>query len=161
MARFHDRMFEMCIDQETWNSFMGDEVSWSRPYKCDGIDPSIFPKGELPMKKIFLDENMELMENYPVTAMYYAMTHGRSHVKGPPVGLLRVTLGDVGLSRSFLNGSLVPHIEQHGVVFTKSVTPENYDIQNGQALLPCGAKRREAGVCLLHAYRIVCSTACS
>ena len=116
-------MFEMCIDVETLNSFMGDEVAWSKPYKCDGIDPSIFPKGELPMKKILLEEKMEIVVNSTVAAMYYAMAHRRSHVKGPPVAMIRVTLGYLGLSRSSLDGSLAPHVEQHGVVFTKSVTP--------------------------------------
>ena len=79
MASFHDHMFEMCIDEETLNSFRGDEVAMKR----DGIDPSIFPKGELPMKEILLEEKMEIVVNSPVAAMYYAMAHRRSHVKGP------------------------------------------------------------------------------
>ena len=38
-------------------------------------------------KKILLGEKMEIVVNSPVAAMYYAMAHRRSHVKGPPVAI--------------------------------------------------------------------------
>ena len=138
-------MFEMCIDEETYNSLAGgQEVAWAKPYKCEGIDTSIFPKGELPMKKILIDEGMD---NAHVAAMYYAMAHRAGHAKGPPVAMLRIEMGYQGLTRGFLNGTLVPHVEQHGVGFKENVTRENYPeltdvvfhpIQNGQEVLDHG-----------------------
>ena len=39
----------------------------------------------------------------------------RGSVIGPPAAMLRLEIGYQGLSRGFLNGTLVPHVEQHGV----------------------------------------------
>ena len=145
MAFFHDNKFEMCIDEATFNCLVrGQEVAWAKPYKCDGIDPTIFPNGELPMKKVLVVGGERIDA---VAAMYYALAHRRKHVNGPPHSILRFEIGYQGLSRGFLSGTLVPHVEQHGVGFKKKLTRENYtdhadiefhEIQNGQEVLEHG-----------------------
>ena len=66
--------------EETWNGYMGHEVHWAKPYKCKGIDPSLFLQGQVPMKSI---ETMEKMKNSSTAGLYYVMAHRRKHVKRP------------------------------------------------------------------------------
>ena len=47
---------------------------------CKAIDPSIFPKGKVPMKSIGI---MEKMENSSTAGLYYVMARRREHVKRP------------------------------------------------------------------------------
>ena len=63
--------------EETWNSYMeklGHEVHWAKPYKCKGIDPSLFLQGQVPMKSI---ETMEKMKNSSTAGSYYVMAQKR------------------------------------------------------------------------------------
>ena len=129
MAQYDDELFEILLDKGTASAFKGGAVPWcdDQTYRCEeGPDPTIFPRGELPMKKVLLGVDLDPMANYPIASMFYAMAHRRKHVEGQPYALLRVRLGAGGQLRGFLDGSLVSHPWQHTVAFAKAITRENY-----------------------------------
>ena len=60
--------FKMFIEAPTAKAFFGDgTVPWAQKsnWKCQGVDPSIFPKGELPFKFSSADHS--------VAAEWYAL----------------------------------------------------------------------------------------
>ena len=128
MAKYHDELFEILLDQETMVAFNGGEVAWctDKTYRCEGPDPTIFPLGEIPMKRVVLDENMEIVCNFPIAALFYAMAHRCGNVTGAPVAVMRVQLSQEGQHHGFFRSSLTPNPQEHTVAFNKTLTHENY-----------------------------------
>jgi hypothetical protein len=126
MALHHEKVFEILLDQSTVNAFGGGLVAWCEDYTCTGIDATIFPRGQLPMKRVLLDVNKEIVDRFPVAALFYAMALRRGNVVGLPVGVMRVTITAEGQLHAFLGGALLSNPREHGVAFTKILDKENY-----------------------------------
>jgi len=154
MAQFHPELFEILLDQQTFQAFGGGEVAWcgDASYRCDGADNSIFPKGQLPMKKVLLDD-AGVVPNYPLASLGYAMAHRADRVEGPPVALLRVKLSKEGQLRAFLDGTLLSNPRQGAVAFLKPIKhdyyPELQDLVMRQISLGVGE------YLLAHGYNIL------
>ena len=76
MAQYHGELFEILLDKGTMAAFTGG-VDISRPRRSicetcwfEGPDPTIFPNGELPMKKVVLDDTMEIVADFPIAALF-------------------------------------------------------------------------------------------
>ena len=157
MARFHNELFEVLLDEGTMTAFNGDAVPWcadtaDQSYRCDGAGPTILPRGELSMKRGLLNETDDIVANYPITSMYYAMAHRRENVEGVPAALMRVQISEKGLMRAVLDESLISHPAQHTFAFKKSLRPTNYEGLESLVVHPIshgGEKLLEYGYALL------------
>ena len=101
------------------------------------------------MKRVLLDENMDIVKNFPVASMYFAMAHRGGYVEGAPVALMRVTQSKEGQANGFIEGSIKAHPEQLTLGYNKILTRENYSgvkdvvfnpvtVELGEALLKFG-----------------------
>ena len=113
--------FEMFIDEPTAKAFFEDgTVPWNEPsgWKCQGVDPSIFPKGELPFKT--------WSEDHSIAAKFYALAHRKEGVEGAPLFLLEGSLPEDRLLPLFKNGSVRVYERTQTVAFTKLIYPDTF-----------------------------------
>ena len=136
--------FTGCVDISAW---------FHEPCIFEGPDPTIFPNGELPMKKVVLDDSMEIVADFPIASLFFAMAHRRGNAKGVPAALMRVQLGPEGQRRGVSAGSLIPRAQQHTVAFVKRLTPENYaelkDVVIHEIKVDVGQRMLDFGYALL------------
>jgi hypothetical protein len=80
---YDEETYEMFIDEATAIAFDGGQVSWlaEGDWRANGMDPTLFPAGELPMKRI---KRVHGVNNHDVALKYYALAHRSQMVNGPP-----------------------------------------------------------------------------
>ena len=110
----------MYIDQATADAFFNGPVEWiASDWQCRGVDPTIFPKGEVPFKKF--------SEDHSIAAKYYAMAFRKGGVTGAPVILLQGSLPrDLSLLQHFEHGSIRVYGHIDTVAFTQVLHSDTF-----------------------------------
>ena len=108
----NDVKFEMFLDRETLQAICTGRVPWYDPedvhgYRCDGLDPEIFPGKEVPMKFWSPDHRIALE--------WYARAKRAGTTSLKP-GSLHLKAGFLQLKPGFLY--LKPGPLQNDVIFT-------------------------------------------
>ena len=111
------------------NVFDGKSPSWlaadDLPWTTHGFDPSIFPRGELPMKrKRVIDEHGQ--NEYSVALLGYALAHRAKRVKGPPRYLLSFDLSPEDVTDHSWEGSLKIYPETNTLAIKKKLNLTNF-----------------------------------
>ena len=113
--------FEMFFDTETKTAFFDGVVPWLGEdchWHCPGIDPTLFPKSEVPMKMFSADHR--------VASKYFALAHRSGKTKSLPKYLLGGMIpGDWALTH-FIQEDIRSHKEQETLAFTKLIDEKNY-----------------------------------
>ena len=65
MAQYHGELFEILLDTEKMAACGEVRRCADKTCSLEGPDPTIFPNGELPMKKVVLDDTMEIVADFP------------------------------------------------------------------------------------------------
>ena len=116
--------YEILLDEATAIACDGGPIQWAddTEWRATGMDPSLFPQGALPMKRVLLERGEN---NHSIAAKYFAMAHRAGNVKGPPRFLLQFKIPPTDLVPHLFAGSVQinPHIET--LAFKKLITPEN------------------------------------
>ena len=125
--------YEILLDEATAVAFNGGPIQWAddKEWRATGMDPSLFPQGALPMKRVLLERGEN---NHSIAAKYFAMAHRAHHVNGLPRWLITFKIAPKDLVTYLFEGSVQinPHTET--LAFKKLITPENYPgLSNGKA----------------------------
>ena len=115
--------FELFVERETMQAITTGYVSWYDPkddhsYRCDGLDPGIFPCGEVPMKFWSPDHRIALE--------WFARARRAGTISLPPTFLLTVSMPALRFLEHCLRGDIVIHSETSTCGFKKPVNPVNY-----------------------------------
>lgn len=87
------------------------------------MDPSLFPRGELPMKRVSLENGDN---NHSIAGTYFALAHRARRVDGPPRWLVTLGVAPNDLLKFLFDGSaqIIPLTDT--LAFNKVLTPDNY-----------------------------------
>ena len=121
--------FEMFLEKETVEAMLTGKVPWyddrddKKGYKCDGLDPKIFPsrrnmKPEVPLKLWSGDHRIALK--------WFARAKRTGVVSLPPTHLLMASMPVESFLRHIFCGDIVIHSETETCGFTKPVDLANY-----------------------------------
>ena len=153
---YDDKKYEMFVDEETASVFSGGRIPWidADTWRTNGIDPTIFRRGELPMKRILLNNPMMVNNtDHSIALFYFAMAHRAHSVRGPPRYLITLTMAPTDVVKGLWDGSLKMYPEQETLAFTKTLTVENYpgvhDVVAREISVDDGEKLLETGYMLL------------
>ena len=126
LSDYHPEKYEMFLCEETMAIFHGKSPSWlaadDGPWTTYGIDPSIFPQGQLPMKRVALDT----AHHHSVALLAFAMAHRANHVIGPPRYLLTFRLSPEDVFDHSWEGSLKVYPETHTLAIMKTLDLTNF-----------------------------------
>ena len=115
--------FAVFLDEQTLKAVESGVVPW-RDYgdwHPEGFDNTLYPQGELPLKRIAVMEDGR--ENYHIPLYSYSLASKKEFVKGPPVALLLVTAhGTQPLLDGLLNGSIVARPHMYGMHLVKPLS---------------------------------------
>ena len=117
--------YEIFLDEAMLGACLGGPIPWlpGEAWRAKGIDATLFPTGEIPMKTIW----MESGENeHTIAKKYYAMAHCTGYVKGPPACrvLMKTTAG--ALVNYLWNGSMKIYPERQTLAITQTLDAEHY-----------------------------------
>ena len=135
MAAYSEDTYDMLLDSGTVVAWNGGKPYWCKDteYTCDGIDNTIFPEGQIPLKKVIV--SVDGIDSYGpgkykncslIAAMWYAQAHKSNMVKGAPIGRLTLKISHYGQWKAFCNGSLKSYPHQHTIAFCKRIDNVNY-----------------------------------
>ena len=115
--------FEIFLERETMQAIRTGRVTWYDPedvdgYRCDGLDPGIFPCGEVPMKFWSPDHSIALE--------WFARAKRAGRVSLPPTHLLMASMPALRFLEHCLRGDIVIHYETSTCGFRKPVNEINY-----------------------------------
>ena len=115
--------FEMFLDQETMEAIQTGRVPWydandESGYQCDGVDPAIFPGGEVPMKPWSPDHRIALE--------WFARAHRARRISHPPVYLLMASMPALTFLEHILRGDIVIHSEMSTYGLKKAMNKTHY-----------------------------------
>ena len=104
-------------------AFRTGYVSWYDPddverYRCDGLDPGIFPNGEVPMKFWSPDHTVALQ--------WFARAIKAGTISRPPTSLLMAKMPALGFLEHCLRGEIVIHSQMRTCGLKKPVNENNY-----------------------------------
>ena len=141
MARseFDTEAYEMFLDEETVTAFQGGPVPWLKDteWTTDGVDPSIFPGGELPMKRIKHEDGVN---RHSVALLAFALAHRAKHVNGPPRWLLTFKLSLEDVNKHAWEGSLKMYAYTNTLAVLKKLDTANYPGIRDQFVHPISPK---------------------
>ena len=117
--------YEILIDESTATAFEGGPVAWlnGQEWRATGVDPSLFPQGVIPMKRILLENGVN---NHSLATKYYALAHRSDRVEGPPRLLISIAFRPGDLVKCLFDGSVQISPETNTLAFKKQITPQNY-----------------------------------
>ena len=100
--------FEIFLDQKTMEAIQLKmnplfDANDESGYQCDGVDPAIFPGGEVPMKPWSPDHRIALE--------WFARAHRARRISHPPVYLLMASMPALTFLEHILRGDIVIHSE--------------------------------------------------
>jgi hypothetical protein len=75
-------------------------------WRPDGIDNTVFPRGEIPMKRVLMKDGDEV---HNISMKYFAMAHRRHGLTSSPRMLLRFTLKADDVLAAIWNGTATIH----------------------------------------------------
>ena len=101
--------FEIFLDRETMQAIRTGKVTWYDPedvhgYRCDGLDPAIFPCGEVPMKFSSPDHRIALE--------WFARAKRAGKISLPPTTLLMASMPALSFLKHCLRGDIEIHFER-------------------------------------------------
>ena len=104
-----DVSFEIFLDRETLYAMCTGRVLWYDPedvlgYRCDGLDPEIFPGKEVPMKFWSPDHRVALE--------WYARAKRAGSISLPPTVLVMARMSARSFLEHCLRGDIVIHPER-------------------------------------------------
>ena len=118
--------YEIFLDEAMLGACLGGPIPWlpGEAWRATGIDATLFPRGEIPMKPIWIEEGGE--NEHTIAKKYYAMAHRAGYVTGPPAYrvLMKTTAG--ALVNYLLNGSMKIYPERETLAITQTLDAENY-----------------------------------
>ncbi len=122
---YHRDMYEILLDQAMWDATQGGPIDWdpNTSWRATGLDPSLFPQGHIPMKRVLLEHG----ENtHSIAGKYFAKAHRAGNVNGPPRFLLQFKIPPTDLVPHLFAGSVQinPHIET--LAFSMVINLQNY-----------------------------------
>ncbi len=83
--RYAPSTYEILFDGDTIQAVCGGPIPWgqgSDNWRADGIDPTLFPPGFVPMKPASVTPNGD--RNHAVAAKYYCLAHRQGNAIGIP-----------------------------------------------------------------------------
>ena len=115
--------FEIFLDKETLGAVRTGWVPWYDPdrvgtYRCDGLDPGIFPGNEVPMKFWSRDHRIALE--------WYARAIRAGTISVPPIILLTVSMSASSFLEHCLRGDIVIHSSRCTCGLKKPLNHKNY-----------------------------------
>ena len=115
--------FEIFLERETQRAISTGKVSWYDPedvhgYRCDGLDPGIFPCGEVPMKFASPDHRIALK--------WFAHAVRAGIVSLPPTFLLMARMPALCFLEHCIRGDIVIHSKMSTCGLKKPVNAKNY-----------------------------------
>ena len=115
--------FELFVERETMQAITTGYVSWYDPkddhgYRCDGLDPGIFPCGEVPMKFSSPDHRIALK--------WFAHAVRAGIVSLPPTFLLMARMPALCFLEHCIRGDIVIHSKMSTCALKKPVNEKNY-----------------------------------
>ena len=123
VLHFSRDRFALFVDEATFSAVQSGVASW-RDYgdwRAEGFDNSLYPKGELPLKRIALTDDGH--ENFHIALYSYSLACKQKFLNGPPVALLIVTAHNAQkLLDGVLDGSIVPRPDQYGMHLAKPLS---------------------------------------
>ena len=115
--------FEIFLERETQQAIRTGKVPWYDPedvdgYRCDGLDPGIFPCGEVPMKFWSPDHRIALE--------WFARAKKAGTISLPPTILLTASMSALRFLEHCLRGDIVIHSARRTCGLTKPLNHHNY-----------------------------------
>ena len=115
--------FEIFLDRETLQAIRTGWVPWYDPkdvygYRCDGLDPEIFPGNEVPMKFWSSDHRIALE--------WFARAVRAGNISFPPIFLLMATMPAHSFQEHCNCGDIVLHPARSTCGLTKPLNHHNY-----------------------------------
>lgn len=119
----NDVKFEIFLDRETLHAIRTGRVPWYDPedvhgYRCDGLDPEIFPGKEVPMKFWSPDHRIALE--------WYARAQRAGMTSLPPTILLMASMPARSFLEHCLRGDIVIHSKRCSCGLKKPLKDKNY-----------------------------------
>ncbi len=117
--------YEILLDEATAVAFNGGPIPWAddKEWRATGMDPSLFPQGALPMKRVLLERGEH---NHSIAGKYFALAHRAQRVDGPPRWLITFKIAPKDLVKYLFEGSVQINHHTETLAFKKLITPENY-----------------------------------
>ena len=125
--------YEIFLDDARAIACDGGPIQWAEdtPWRATGMDPSLFPQGAIPMKRVLLERGEN---NHSIAAKYFAMAHCAHHVNGLPRWLITFKIAPKDLVTYLFEGSVQINHHTETLAFKKLITPENFPgLFNGKA----------------------------
>ena len=115
--------FEIFLERETMQAIRTGRVTWYDPedahgYRCDGLDPGIFPCGEVPMKFWSPDHRIALE--------WFARAKRAGNISLPPTTLLMASMSALSFLEHCLRGDIKIHSEMRTCGLKKPLNNINY-----------------------------------
>ena len=119
----NDVKFEIFLDRETLHAICTGRVPWYDPedvhgYRCDGLDPEIFPGKEVPMKFWSPDHRVALE--------WYARAKRAGSISLPPTVLVMARMSARSFLEHCLRGDIVIHSKRSTCGLKKPLKNINY-----------------------------------
>ncbi len=155
---YDSEKYEMFVDEETMVAFNGSPISWfdQDTWRADGMDPTLFPHSELPMKRVALpsDNRLTPFIDHYIALKYFAMAHRAGTVRGSPRFLISLLMAPADLATAIWDRSVKVYPEIDTLAFTRTVNQENYPAVQDVVANPIsdvdGAQLLAAGYLLLN-----------
>ena len=115
--------FEMFLDQKTMEAIQLKmnplfDANDESGYQCDGVDPAIFPGGEVPMKPSSPD--------HTIAMEWFARAHRAGRISHPPAYLLMASMPALAFLEHILRGDIVIHSERSTYGLKKAMNKTHY-----------------------------------
>ncbi len=117
--------YEILLDEATAIACDGGPIQWAddTEWRATGMDPSLFPQGALPMKRVLLERGEN---NHSIAGNYFALAHRAQRVDGPPRWLISFKIAPKDLVTYLFEGSVQINHHTETLAFKKLITPENF-----------------------------------
>ena len=102
--------------------------------RANGLDSSVFSRGEIPFKRIKLDDKGE--NHHEIALKYFALAHKNNYVSGVPACLLTLRIKPESLVTALRNGSAKIYRTRDTLAFTKPLCVANYPDIFDQSMNP-------------------------
>ena len=115
--------FEMFLDQKTMEAIQLKmnplfDANDESGYQCDGVDPAIFPGGEVPMKPSSPD--------HTIAMEWFARAYRAGRILHPPTYLLMASMPALAFLDHILRGDIVIHFERSTYGLKKAMNKTHY-----------------------------------
>ena len=113
--------YEILLDDQMFQAYSGRAISWLEhdTWRAEGLEPTLFADGKVPMKLIEGDDHI-------IAAKGYALAHRAGKVEGPPTWYIQILIAPEELLQHLFDGSvqMIPHTNT--LAFGKVINRANY-----------------------------------